>query len=133
MFSMKEEYKIGVEHIDKQHERLFEIADTAYETLTNSLSADKYDQIIHILKELKDYTATHFADEEEYMEKIGYKKLFTQKMEHIQFISKLEEIDFEEIDENQDGYLLDLLNYLNDWLVHHIIEKDKQIEASMDR
>lgn len=133
MFSMKEEYKIGVEHIDKQHARLFEIADTAYETLTNSLSSDKYDQIIHILKELKDYTATHFADEEKYMEEIGYKKLFTQKMEHIQFISKLEEIDFDKIDENQDGYLLDLLNYLNDWLVHHIIEKDKQIVSSIDK
>ena len=129
MYSMKEEYKIGMEAIDKQHERLFQIADSAYETLTNSLNADKYDQIVEILKELKTYAATHFADEERYMEEIGHKKLFTQKIEHAGFIAKLSEISLDEIDENQDESLLDLLNYLNDWLVNHIILKDKLITA----
>lgn len=130
MYHMKEEYKIGMDSIDKQHERLFQIADSAYEILTNSLNADKYDQIVEILKELKTYAATHFADEEQYMEEIGHKRLFTQKMEHAQFIAKLSEISLDEIDENQDEALLDLLNYLNDWLVNHIILKDKLITAT---
>lgn len=127
MYHMKDEYKIGVELIDDQHRRLFEIADSTYEILTISLNTDKYDQIVELLKELKTYAATHFADEEKHMEEIGYKRLFTQKMEHAQFIAKLSEISLDEIDENQDEALLDLLNYLNDWLVNHIIEKDKLI------
>lgn len=127
MFEMKEEYKIGVDTIDEQHRKLFEIAEMAYQTFKDEYSPDKYDNIVAILKELKEYTVIHFASEEDYMKEIGYKKLFTQKIEHDDFIEKLAEVNLDEIDENQDEYLIQLLDFLNKWLVSHIIEKDKLI------
>jgi len=45
------------------------------------------------LENLRDYTVKHFTDEEQYMESINYKKLFTQKVQHLKFIHKLDELE----------------------------------------
>lgn len=127
MYEMKEEYKIGVDHIDEQHKKLFELADKAYMLLKDEFSLDKYDKIVNILEELKEYTIFHFKSEEEYMKSIEYKRLFTQKIEHDKFIKTLEEINYKDIDEKQDESLVKILNFLNDWLIEHILKTDKLI------
>lgn len=124
MFEMKEEYKTGIKSIDDQHEVLFEIADKTYILLKDNYSVDKYDKVVELIEELKRYTIFHFKEEEEYMKNINYKRMFTQKVEHDNFIKKFEEIDIRKIDENQDKYIMEILQFLNDWLVEHIIEKD---------
>ena len=80
MYEMKPEYYIGIDMIDEEHKQLFKYADDAYELLHDENTPDKYDRIDMILEDLRDYTAKHFNDEEQYMESINYKKLFTQKM-----------------------------------------------------
>lgn len=127
VFEMKEEYKLGIPLIDEQHARLFEIGESAYQLLKDEFSEDKYDRIVAIINELKDYTVVHFADEEKYMESINYKRLFSQKFEHAEFIKKVNEVDFSKIDTNQEEYIMGILTFLSDWLVSHIIEKDLQI------
>ena len=91
MFEMKPEYYIGIDMIDQEHAQLFAYADEAYELLHDEFTPDKYDKINLILEKLRDYTKKHFADEEAYMESIHYKKIFTQKVQHQQFIEKLDE------------------------------------------
>ena len=127
MYEMKEEYKIGVENIDEQHKKLFELADKTYMLLKDDFSIDKYDKIVHLLSELKEYTIFHFKSEEEYMESINYKRLFTQKIEHNNFIKALENIGYNDLDSEQDESLVKILNFLNDWLVEHILKTDKLI------
>jgi hemerythrin len=127
MYRFKDEFKTGIEGIDKEHQKLFEIANRAYETLMDDYIPDKYDYILDILTELKDYDQTHFLHEEEYMESIKYKRLFSQKIAHQQFIEKIESYDLQEIDENQKDVILELLDFLNDWLVNHIMYADKLI------
>lgn len=127
MYEMKDEYKIGIETIDKQHEKLFELAEKTYQLLKNDFTLDKYDKIIHLVEELKDYTEFHFKTEEEYMESIGYKRMFTQKVEHEGFVNKLKDVDLKKIDHDQDEYIMKLLQFLNEWLVEHILEKDMLI------
>ncbi len=127
MYTFKDEYRTGIERIDLEHQKLFEIADRAYETLMDEFIPDKYDYIVDILNELKDYAATHFQHEEEYMISIRYKKLISQKASHEEFIEKISSYDLNAIDENQKGVVLELLDYLNDWLIHHIIGSDKLI------
>lgn len=127
MYVFKEEFRTGIDRIDEEHEKLFEIADRAYETLMDEFIPDKYDYIVEILNELKDYATTHFKNEEEYMAGIGYRKLISHKVEHEEFIEKIMEYNLDEVDENQKGVILELLDFLNDWLVHHIIENDKLI------
>jgi len=127
VYEMKEEYKIGVESIDEQHKKLFELADKAYMLLKDAFSLDKYDKIVDILEELKEYTIFHFKSEEEYMESINYKRLFTQKIEHEKFIKDLDGIDLRHLDQNQDDSLVKMLNFLNEWLTEHILGNDKLI------
>ena len=129
MFEMKEEYKLGVQLIDEQHAKLFEIGRRAYALLKDSYSIDKYDKIITIIEELKTYTIIHFKDEEDYMESINYKRLFTQKIDHSEFIKKINDVNLSKIDQNQDEYIMDILNFIAKWLVEHIIEKDLLIVA----
>ena len=124
MFEMKDEYRLGVAHIDEQHAKLFEIGERAYQLLKNEYSVDKYDNIVAILEELKAYTVIHFRDEEEYMESIKYRRLFSQKIDHADFIKKVNDVNLSNIDENQDEYIMGILNFLAKWLEEHIIEKD---------
>ncbi len=128
MFEMKEEYKIGVPHIDAEHEKLFKIGEQAYQLLKSS-SIDKYDKIVELIQELREYTVYHFKDEEDYMESINYKRLFTQKIDHANFIKKIDEVNLNKIDKNQDESIMGILTFLNNWLINHILEKDLLITA----
>lgn len=129
MFEMKPEYYIGIDIIDEEHKQLFAYADEAYELLHEEFTPDKYDKIDVILNQLRDYTVKHFADEEQYMEAIHYKKLFTQKIQHQEFVSRLDEFmqQHEQETEDQDEQITEILRFLTEWLVNHILHVDGQI------
>lgn len=127
MYEFKEEYKTGIDFIDEQHKALFEIAEKTYTLLKNEFTIDKYDKIVALIKELQDYTVFHFAAEEEYMKSINYKRMFTQKVEHDAFIKRINDVNFSKIDENQEEYIMSILQLLNDWLAGHIFSNDKLI------
>lgn len=127
MFEFTEEYRTGIELIDKEHEHLFDIIAGADELIRNEFIPDKYDNIMALLNELTEYTKVHFADEEAYMEKIHYDGLGVQKAAHAGFVEKLEDIEQEGFEENQQQVLLDLLDFLFGWLVQHILKMDKNI------
>lgn len=129
MVKWKSDYEIGVLLIDEQHRKLFEIANSAYELLRNDFYVDKYDKIIEILAELKDYTVFHFKSEEEYMLSIGYKRFLSHKVEHENFINEINNINLAEIDANQDESVKDLLGFVVNWIDKHILDQDKLIAA----
>lgn len=124
-----DEYLTGIELIDSEHKELFSIVDKANHLIKSYDEASGYDKILDILDELKEYTKEHFADEEEYMESIGYDGLDAQKRAHDAFIQKLENIDLAEIDRNPQESLQQLLEFLLGWLVNHILYTDKKIPA----
>ena len=125
MIQWSEEYRLGLNSIDEQHKYLFAVANKAYELLKNDLRLDKYDQILEILDELRDYTVVHFKEEEQYMASIGYPKLLSHKVQHDDFIQKISNIDLNKVDDNQDKYLLDLLDFFAEWLLNHILKTDR--------
>ncbi|MDF2906233.1 MAG: hemerythrin-like metal-binding protein [Herbinix sp.] len=127
MYVFKDEFRTGIQNIDDEHQKLFEIADKAYETLMDDFIPDKYDYIVEILNELTDYATIHFEHEEEYMMSIRYKKLISHKAEHAEFMEKISGYNLAEVDEKQKDVILGLLDFLNDWLIHHILENDKLI------
>ena len=108
-FAFTSEYKTDIPLVDEE------------------LLSDKYDQIMEILEELKEYTKTHFRDEEAYMEKIGYEGLEAQKMAHESFVDKLNDMNLQEIDDSQQESLYELIDYLLAWLKNHILKMDKKI------
>jgi hemerythrin len=127
LIKWKDEYRIGIDEIDEQHKKIFNIANEAYELLKNEFYYDKYDRIIELLEELKDYAKFHFSFEEDYMLSIKYKGYFSQKVAHDDFIDKINSFDLNAIDENQDQYILEILDFIVDWISQHILGSDKQI------
>jgi hemerythrin len=127
LIKWKDEYRIGIDEIDEQHKKIFDIANEAYELLKNEFYYDKYDRIIELLEELKDYAKFHFSFEEDYMLSIKYKGYFSQKVAHDDFIDKINSFDLNAIDENQDQYILEILDFVVDWISQHILVSDKQI------
>lgn len=129
MVKWEDKYSLGVESIDEQHKELFRIANRIYELLKNEMILDKYDHIMEIIDELKNYTVDHFKDEEEYMKSIGYKKFLSHKVAHTDFLDKMENIDVNKIDNGHNEYLLSILDFVCLWLIEHIMKEDKLIVA----
>lgn len=127
MYEFKDEFLTGIEMIDNEHRRLFEIAEELYQLKNEEFIPDKYDNIKSILTELKDYTMTHFDHEEAYMKSIGYKRMFTQLSQHNALREIINGWNLDEIDENQDDAIDEMLQTVTDWLVNHILNQDKLI------
>lgn len=127
MYEMKDEYFTGIEQIDNEHSVLFEIAEEIYQLRDNEFVSDKYNHITNLIHRLRDYAVFHFEHEEEYMESICYKRVFAQKMQHDNFKRKLDTMDLEITDDNQEQAIEELLTFITDWLTNHILEADKKI------
>lgn len=133
-FAFTEQYHTGIDLVDNEHRRLFEIIHDTNDLIHAELLHDKYDEIMRLLAELKDYTEIHFHDEEALMERIQYPELDAQKRAHTAFVERLVEIDLTELDDmddNQQEYLIDLIQFLAGWLINHILGSDKKIGEYM--
>lgn len=124
MFEWKEEYETKIEVIDEQHKELFKIANESYALLKNDLILDKYDKVVEIINRLLDYCEYHFSTEEEYQLSIGYKKFLSHKVQHEEFIKKLRDENLKKMDENQDEYLMNILQFFMKWITGHILARD---------
>ena len=130
LFEFTDKFVTGIDLIDNEHRKLFEIIKDTNDVIHAELLHDKYDEIIRLLKELKEYTEFHFSDEENLMEQINYPEIDSQRKAHSAFIEKLVDIsvaDLDNMDDNQQEYLLDLINFLLNWLSNHILASDKKI------
>jgi hemerythrin len=125
MFEWKDEYSVGVKEIDEQHRKLFEIGGRASSLVKNTLISNKYDKILDVISELIDYTFYHFKCEENLMLQAKYRGFFSHKLEHEDFINKVNRIDFKSVDENQSNLIVDILELVLVWIEQHIMEKDK--------
>lgn len=125
MIKWKESYNIGIDIIDEQHKELFEIAGRAEELLLLPENIDKFDEIIEIVRELTDYVAFHFSTEQNIMEKIKYPKYFSHRVEHDDFIQKINHMNIGAIDTDQHNQLLFIINLVIDWITEHVLYKDK--------
>ena len=111
MIRWQDKYALGVVEIDEQHRKLFEIAGEIEALLNDEFITDKYDDIVAILGELKDYTIQHFKDEEEFMLSHKFPMFLTHKMMHNDFVEKIESIDLSKVDNEQNLYLKEILNF----------------------
>jgi len=130
MFEFTSKYMTGIEKIDEEHKRLFDIMKRSFEELhhhNNDENVDSFDAVLDIIDELVDYTQTHFADEEEYMASINYEGLAAQQNAHQMFVEKLSDINLEGTDIPAIEYLEDVIDFVLYWLTNHILKMDTQI------
>ena len=115
-------YSVGIAAMDNQHKRLFEMVHRLYE----AMRAGKGDQVIHgILKELANYTLTHFAAEEELMRKAGYPGLNAHIDLHKVLVDKVIQMT-EGVKTGKKIAAVSLATFLKDWLIGHIQKEDRR-------
>lgn len=128
MYEMKPDYYTGIEFIDKEHARLFELAEETHEILHDDFSQDKTPDIIRLVSELIDYTRVHFSHEEAYQKSINYPYIKEHAAQHRQFEDSLAEIDMDTLEngdlDEQNEIVENLLDFLVNWLIGHIKKVD---------
>lgn len=126
-FEWKDEFKIGVEVIDKEHQKLFKII--------NKLLAFKEDEATRQwacregIKFFKKHAVSHFADEEAYMDSINYEGLEQHRHLHKGFRENT--LPALEQEMEQSAYSPDsvehFLGVCAGWLIGHTLTEDMAI------
>ncbi len=125
MFQWKSDYSVGHTAIDSQHQRLFQLADQLHMAMTTGKGSKTLGAT---LANLVSYTKMHFADEERLMKDRHYPGYFQHKKEHDDLTAKVEALQ-KDFDQNGATMTVQVMQFLKDWLTHHIGENDKAIAA----
>lgn len=117
---------IGIDSIDSQHKKLFDLIDQ----LQNAMGAGESRRVLdEIFTGLVDYTKEHFTHEAELFEKLGYERINEHLAKHEAFVRKLTELQsqFEQSSNFMIG--VDVMTFMTDWLVSHIMGEDQKYVA----
>ena len=122
LFTWNESYSVSVKSMDDQHKRLFDLINQ----LHDAMNAGKGKQMVGlVLKEMLEYTRTHFTAEEKVLERLAYPGLPEQKKEHAIFISKIVEMQ-KKLESGSLTVSIEASQFLRDWLTNHIMVVDKK-------
>jgi methyl-accepting chemotaxis protein len=122
-------YKLGINSIDDQHKVLFGLINKLYHTYGKSRSKA---ELREVLVELLNYTKYHFGHEEKIFQRIGYAGTPKHIEQHQMFINKVNSFK-EEFEKGDVSVALDVVHFLQDWLVSHIQRTDKAYAAEFKK
>lgn len=125
LFLWKKSYELGIAEIDTQHRNLVGIINELSDAMMNQKG---YTVVPHILEKLVDYIQFHFTTEEEIMRDTKYPALDEHCQEHLAMTTKV--IEFKRAyANNHEINVVEVLNFLCDWLKEHIVVSDKKLKA----
>ncbi len=116
---------VGIDVIDEHHRYLFDLINDLYDVVVNKLGAR---EVARLIKALDAYAKVHFRAEELMMKHYEYDGIDRQQHQHHAFEAKIREF-YEELHANPLVAQFDVLSYLRDWLVKHILLEDAQLRS----
>ncbi len=125
IFIWDDSYKTGIESIDIQHKKLVDLLNQLDESL--NIGGDTR-VVIKLLDELVEYTKYHFREEEKFMQSHQYhdKSFQEHQLVHQQFSEKIRNAQ-KACHANPDKVTDELLDFLVQWLINHILLTDKKM------
>lgn len=123
----EDRYRIGHETIDNQHRRFFELINNLQQQASAGAGRDA---TILAMNSLANHALEHFADEEELMDQIDFPGLIQHRWRHHSFATKVADMALEWGKGNETN-VDDILLFLKDWLLGHILTEDMQIGAAL--
>jgi len=122
MLTWNDSFSVQVEELDNQHKRLINLINQLHDAMIEGKGRNI---LASILDELVDYTQTHFTAEEVMMKKCDFPGLAEHKKAHEELTQQVK--DFQErYNKGQVSVSVELLNFLHDWLVNHVLSMDKR-------
>lgn len=128
-FVWTDELNLGIPIIDQQHKVLFQMISDLFDAVSENRSKDA---LGGLLARLREYTVRHFGMEEEYFKRFGYEEIEAHMAYHHKLTDQV--IDFEKKFNAGDGKIgPELLQFLKDWLIKHIMETDRKYVPFMKK
>ena len=125
LVAWSDEFSLNMPEIDAQHQVLIDLINQVWgATIASKPDAEK---TIRIVEELEKYTLTHFTAEEVFMRKMNYLNFKPHKQAHDQFVARVSD-EKKKIIAGQ-RMSLDIVHFLKDWLINHILVSDKEYAA----
>jgi hemerythrin-like metal-binding protein len=121
LFVWSEKYTVKVASLDHQHQKLFSLADRLQQALGTGEAISVVDDV---LRELVQYTMTHFVAEEALLRRNGYPQISLHEAEHQALRTKLELFQKQYATGSREvpGKLM---MFLIHWLKKHILTTDR--------
>ncbi|MAF47037.1 MAG: bacteriohemerythrin [Rhodospirillales bacterium] len=124
----RDEYSVGVKELDVQHQIIIQFINELNDTERLRNAPDEVDRI---LDRLTEYVITHFALEEEYMERFDYEGLEDHLEKHIHYIETIADLTQDQVDQKDKVYE-ELMGFLNQWWTNHILKADKKYSKTFN-
>lgn len=122
-----EKLSVGIKLLDEQHKVLVSYINELHDLITNDASESA---ISELFEKLYKYTQYHFHDEEKYFSRLYKDDLTLHNLQHKHFLEELAQI---QQDSSKQNISEELLFFLTDWLVNHIVAEDlKYIKKHQD-
>lgn len=115
-------YESGHSEIDEQHQKPVDIINDFYSAFAN---AEAHEKIGTVIGDLVNYTVFHFTAEEEILKNSAYPEKEEHIKTHKSFVDKLKDYHKELKDGNMTT-TYDLMTFLRDWLLEHIMGTDRK-------
>lgn len=116
------EISLGLKTIDSEHIILINLINDLYDGFQNGRSKDIMSKV---LAELINYTQTHFGHEEKIFLETNYPDRENHIKEHRALVKRVLEIQ-EKFDSGSEVLTQDVMQFLKNWLVKHILGTDKK-------
>lgn len=131
VFGWDSDLETGLENVDKQHRKLVDITNVLGKLLSEGNA--KKEDLENILAELADYTDYHFAEEEKIMEqyKVDQRHISKHKEIHTGFLNDVGELQ-KDLANGKLKLSEDLLHFLANWLVYHILGSDMSMSRQVE-
>ena len=126
LIQWKDAYSVHLERLDEHHRHFIGIVNRLYDSV---MSSDDIGSVQPIIGELVDYSSYHFTAEEQFMRDSGYAELDEHIAKHRYFQERIRELQGLER-ANQLALAQELIVFLGDWLLHHILEVDKRYSGT---
>ncbi len=128
LIKWQDSFSVGVEKLDADHRRLFDI-------INRVDAAEKAGKSVQwVLEELRNYAEYHFRGEEECMKAADYPEIEEHMRQHKAFVEWLATVERTyNLAPDAHFHIAESVNeYLRDWLTHHILLIDMQYKGRLN-
>lgn len=122
LFAWEPALAVGVDVLDREHRRMFELASAVAEAARGAAPAD---ELAAGFEALKDFTARHFDMEERLMEQTGYARSALHSEQHKALLNELDRLGEQLLDSAGTQRVRKALGFLRGWVAHHIQLSDR--------
>lgn len=117
-------YSVHVKELDAQHIALIEFMNEVYRNLDAGMYTTG--DSLSLIDKLYKHAEVHFGTEEEYFAKFSYPESEVHIAEHNRIKHDLLELRKKHERNNKIDVLFEILQFLDDWVLVHIMEYDKR-------